>query len=122
MKARVTASSICTPPMLSAPLDKTLAGAVISGCRIAPAIMRAQTAAAVPATGEALQERTTFPHCATRLMRPRSRVTGDALLVRFIGRPVDEAFMMLFDQHLPMITRQQFDSLAPNPPGVERHL
>ena len=38
----------------AAPLDKMLAGAVISRCRITAAIMRAQTAAAVPATGEAL--------------------------------------------------------------------
>jgi hypothetical protein len=40
--------------LAAAALDKMLAGAVISRCRITAAIMRAQTAAAVPATGEAL--------------------------------------------------------------------
>src|SRR5207237_6792308 len=106
----------------AAPLDEMLAGAVISRCRITTAIMRAQTAAAVPATGEALQEGAAFPHSTTRLVRPGSRVTRDALLVSLISLPVEEAFMMLFDQHLPMIARQKSDPLASNARGVERYL
>src|ERR1700741_2208641 len=98
----------------AAPLDKMLAGAVISRCRIAAAIMRAQTAAAVSATGETLQQGVAFPHSTTRLVRPGSRVTRDALLVSLISLPVDESIVMLFDQHLPMIARQKSDPLPPN--------
>ena len=117
MKARATASSICTrtdvEAIAAAPLDEMLAGAVIAGRRVAAAVVRAQTAAAMPAAGEALQECAAFPHGAACLVRPGSRVLRDALLVGLIGLPVDVASMMLFDQHLPLIARQMPDALAP---------
>src|SRR5262245_36421943 len=99
-----------------------LACAVISRRRITTAIMRAQTATAVPATGEALQEGAAFPHSTTRLVRPGSCVTRDALLVGLISPPVDEALMVLFDQHLPFIARQMLDPLATSAGSIERHL
>lgn len=106
----------------AAPLDEMLAGTVISGRRSAPPVMCAQTAAAMPAAGEALQKCAAFSHGAACLVRPRSRVAGDALLVGLIGLPVDVTSMMLFDQHLPLIARQTLDSFAPRTRRLERHL
>ena len=68
----------------------------------------------MPATGEALEEGVAFPHSTTRLVRPGSCVTREALLVSLISLPVDEGLMMLFDQHLPMIAGQMSDPLPPN--------
>ena len=76
--------------------------------------MCAQTAATMPAAGEALQEDAAFPHSTTCLVRAGSRVLCNALLVGLIGLPVDVASMMLFDQHLPLIAREMLDSFAPS--------
>ena len=97
----------------AAPLDEMLAGTVISGRRIATPVMCAQTAAAMPAAGEALQKCAALSHGGACLVRPWSRVACDALLVGLIGLPVDVTSMMLFDQHLPLIARQMLDSFAP---------
>jgi hypothetical protein len=44
-----------------APLDQMLAGAVVSGRRVATPVVRAQTASAMPAAGEALQQGAALP-------------------------------------------------------------
>ena len=62
-------------------LDEMLAGTVISGRRSATPVMCAQTAAAMPAAGEALQKCAALSHGAACLVRPRSRVACDALLL-----------------------------------------
>src|SRR5215216_2923168 len=97
----------------AAPLHEMLTGAVISGRRVTAAVMCAQTAAAMSAAGEALQECAAFPHGTACLVPAGSRVLCNALLVGLIGLPVDVASMMLFDQHLPLIARQMLDSFAP---------
>src|ERR1017187_6176643 len=84
--------------------------------------MRVQTAAAVPASGEALQQGASFPHGATHLVRPRSCVPRDACLIGLISLPVDEAFMMLRDEDLPFGTRQVSYALAANPCRVQCRL
>src|ERR1700745_1946241 len=83
--------------------------------------MRAQTATAVPAMGKALQECAALSH-STRLVRSGACVTRDAWLVGLISLPIDEALMMLFDQHLPLIAQQMLDPLASSARGVERDL
>src|SRR5208283_1291925 len=65
-------------------LDQDLAGAVISRRRVATAIVGVQAASAMAAAGEALQERRPFSHGATALVRLRSRVLREALLICFI--------------------------------------
>ena len=59
--------------------------------------MCAQTAAGMPAAGEALQECAALSHGAACLVRPWSLVACDALLVGLIGLPVDVTSMMLFE-------------------------
>src|SRR5437660_7861015 len=65
---------------------------------------------------------------ASGLDRHRLGPASLAVRTHYRGRnsalslPVEEAFMMLFDQHLPMIARQKSDPLPPNARGVERHL
>ena len=81
--------------------------------------MRAQTATAVAASSQALQERAAFSHGTTRLVRSRSRVLRDALLVGLIGLPVDVAGMMILDENLPLFTRQHADALAAHAGGIE---
>src|SRR6266516_3568940 len=101
----------------AAPLDQMLAGTVISRHRVATAVMCAQTAAAMPAAGEALQECAAFSHGTTGLVQPWSGVPCDALLVGLICLPVDVTSMMLFDQHLPLIARQMPNPFAPSARG-----
>ena len=105
----------------AAPLDEMLARAVIAGRRGAAGIVRAQTPAAMPAAGKALQERAALSHGAAHLVRPGPRVLGDAPLVGLIGLPVDVASMMLLDQHLPFLARQLPDALLAHASCVERH-
>src|SRR5437660_3958208 len=106
----------------AAPLDQMLAGTVISRHRVATAVMCAQTAAAMPAAGEALQECAAFSHGTTGLVRPWSGVPCDALLVGLICLPVDVTSMMLLGQHLPLLAREKPVPAAPSARAVERHL
>src|SRR6185295_19017701 len=78
-------------------LDENLAGAVIGGSRRASAIMSMQSPAAVAATGQVLQERGTFSHGTTDLVRSWSGVFGDTCQVVLIGLPIDEPGMMILD-------------------------
>src|SRR5215831_644159 len=92
------------------PLDDVLTATMVAGSRVSTAIVRAQTTAAVAAAGDTLQECAAFSHGATRLgwiiVRPRSRVLGDARLVGFIGRPVDVTLMVSTDDYWPLLARQ----------------
>ena len=56
-----------------------------------------QTATTMTTAG--LQERAALPHGAARLVRSGLCIAGDAFLVYLIGLPVNEARMMLRDQH-----------------------
>ncbi len=84
--------------------------------------MRLQTPAAVAATGQALQERRALSHGAARLVRPRAGVGGEPGLVGLIRWPIDEAFMVLLDQHLPFRLGQVSHAFFAPARGVERHL
>ena len=93
----------------AAPVDKALTTAMVPRSRVSTAIVRTQTTAAVATAGQTLQECAAFSHGATRvtgiIVRPRPRIGGEACLVGFIGRPIDVAFMMLLDEHLPLVAR-----------------
>src|SRR5262245_23175819 len=99
----------------AAPVDEVLAAAMVAGSRVSTAIVCAQTTAAVTAAGDTLQECAAFSHGATRLgwiiVRPRSRVLGDACLVGFIARPFDVSLMVLRDEYLPLVARQTSHAL-----------
>src|SRR5208283_2092395 len=85
----------------AAALDNGLARAMVSRGGVAPAVVRLQTPAAVAAVDQTLQERRALSHGAARLVRPRACVGGEPGLVGLVRWPIDEAFMVLLDQHLP---------------------
>jgi len=58
-----------------------------------------QTATTMTTAGQPLQEGAALPHGAARLVRSGLCIAGDAFLVCLIGLPVNEARMMLRDQH-----------------------
>jgi hypothetical protein len=78
----------------AAALDQRFAGAMISGNRFASAIVGVQAASAVAAAGETLQEGAAFSHGAPALVRLRSRVLRETLLIGFISSPVDGCSLM----------------------------
>jgi len=53
-------------------------------------------------------------------VRPRSRVLGETLLICFIGLPIDEAWMMLGDEDLPLGARQASNPLLACASGIGR--
>src|SRR5260370_21163696 len=81
-----------------------------------------QAVAAMAAAGEPLQEGAALPHGATRLVWPGSCIAGDPFLVRFIALPVDEARMMLRDQHLPLGAGQVSQALPASAGGIQDRL
>ena len=81
----------------AAAFDKDLTGAMVPGCGAAAAIVGVQTAAAMAAAGEPLQQGSALAHGAARLVRTGPGVAGEALLVCLIGLPVDKTRMMLRD-------------------------
>src|SRR6202023_1102265 len=83
--------------------DQVFAGAVITRGGVAAAIMNMQTAATVPASDEALQQRRAFSHRASRLMRLRTCVGIEPRLVGLKRSPIDEAGMMVRDEDCPLI-------------------
>jgi hypothetical protein len=103
-------------------LDENLAWAMVTWRGAATAIVGVQTATAMTATGQPLQKRAALPHGAARLVRSRPRIAGDALLVCLVGLPVDEARMMLWDQHLPFGARQVSRALLAPAGGIEDDL
>src|SRR6201987_177022 len=68
--------------------------------------MNMQTAATVPAGGEALQQCRSLSHRAPSLMRLRPGVGIQPCLVGLKGNPIDEARMMILDEHRPLIHGQ----------------
>src|SRR6516225_7886369 len=58
------------------------------------------------AARQPLQKRAALPYGAAGLVRFRPCIAGDAFLICLVGLPVDEARMMLRDQHLPFGARQ----------------
>src|SRR5947209_18583305 len=65
-----------------------------------------QTTAAVTACDQALQQCRSFSHGASCLMRTRSGVGIKPRLIGLIGRPIDEAGMVVLNENRPLIHRQ----------------
>src|SRR5499433_1041468 len=103
-------------------LDENLARAVVTWRGVATAVVGVRTATAMTTAGQPLQKRAALPHGAARLVRSRPRIAGDALLVCIVGLPVDEARMMLRDQHLPFGARQVSHALLAPAGGIEDDL
>ena len=85
-----------------------------------------QTAAAVPATDDALQQRRPFSHCPSRLVWFRFGVVIEPCLVGFVGRPINEAGMMIADENRRRVmnaapylgnSEKQFAPLQPEHPA-----
>ena len=75
--------------------------------------MGIQPPSAVAARGDALQQSAPLSNrAASRCMRPRPRVAGDADEVVLIGRPVDIAWMVFGDQHRPLRARHSTHAFA----------
>ena len=89
---------------------------------VATTIVGVQTATAMAAAGQPLQQCAALPHGAARLVRSGLCIAGDAFLVCLIGLPVDEARMMLRDQHLPFGARQVAHALLAPAGGIEDDL
>ncbi len=90
----------------AASVDEVFAGAVITRRRVAAAIVNMQTAATVPAGGEALQQCRSLSHRAPSLMRLGPGVGVEPCLVGLKGGPIDEARMMILGEHGPLIHGQ----------------
>src|SRR5437588_615697 len=106
----------------AAVLDENLARAVVTWRGVATTIVGVQTAAAMTTAGQPLHERAAFPHGAARLVRSGLCIAGDAFLVGLIGLPVNEARMMLRDQHLPFSAREVSHALLAPAGGIEDDL
>jgi hypothetical protein len=86
--------------------DEIFAGAVIPRSRIPAAIVHMQTAAAVTARDEALQQRRSFSHRSSCVMRHRSDVGIEPRLISLKSLPIDEAGMMPLNENGPLIHGQ----------------
>ena len=69
-----------------------------------------QSAAAMAASGDALQQCRSFSHRASRLMRLRPGVGVEPRLIGLEGGPIDEAGMMIRDENGPLIHRKMTHS------------
>src|SRR5439155_25186291 len=106
----------------AAVLDENLARAVVTWRGVATTIVGVQTAPAMTTPGQPSQERAALPHGAARLVRSGLCIAGDAFLVSLIGLPVNEARMMLRDQHLPFGAREVSHALLAPAGGIEDDL
>ena len=97
----------------AAALDQDLAGAMIP---------RRGAASAVPAGGQALQQSAPFPHGAAHFVRSGTGILGDAILVGLISPPIDEARMMVRNEHLPFGARQFSDALSADARCIQHRL
>src|SRR5919106_6263483 len=61
---------------------------------------------------DALEQRCALSHGTARLVRLWSRIRTNAGLVRLIGRPIDEALMVVGKEHRPLGAWQPADPLA----------
>src|SRR5499427_3708728 len=106
----------------AAVLDENLARAVVPWRSVAATVVGVQTATAMAAASQPLQKCAAFPHSAARLVRSRPCIAGDAFLVSLIGLPVNEARMMLRDQHLPFGAGEVSHALLAPAGGIEDDL
>ena len=78
--------------------DEVFACAVIPRSRIPAAIVNMQTAAAMTASGESLQQCRSLSQRASCLMRYRADVGIEPRLIGLKGGPIDEARMMIVNE------------------------
>lgn len=105
--------------VLAPAVDDILAGAVVSRCRVAAAVVYRQAPTAVSAYREALQQRGAFSHGTTALVRSRTDVLRQALLVRLEGVPIDVSGMMVTNKNRPLLTAAVCDALAHSTGRIE---
>ena len=106
----------------AAAFDEHLAGAVVTWRPVAPAVVRTQMTAAMAAIGDTLQKGAPLSHSSSRFVWSRPCILSDAGLIGFISLPVDEARMMIRNEHLPFGTRQHPKTLAPRAGGIQHRL
>jgi hypothetical protein len=106
----------------AAVLDENLARAVVTWRSVATTIVGVQTATAMATAGQPWQKCAALPHSAARLVRSGLCIAGEAFLVCLIGLPVNEARMMLRDQHLPFGAREVSHALLAPAGGIEADL
>ncbi len=110
--SRIDLDTTDVQAILASAIDDVLAGAVIPGRGVSAAVMHGQATPAMSAHGDALQQRCAFSHGAPSMMRAWTEVVRKAALVGFEGLPVDEAAMMVADEHGPLGAWAQLDALA----------
>src|SRR5689334_17870317 len=99
------------------------AGAVITRRGGAAGVVGAQPASAVSADGKTLQQGGSLSHgTAARLMGTRMRIGADAGAIGLIGAPVDEALMVVWDEHRPLRLRQLAHALLARTATIESDL
>jgi hypothetical protein len=99
----------------AAVVDHGFTGAVITRADAAAAIVGPQVAAAMTAPGEALEQRAALPDGAAGAVSEWPGIGGEPRLVGFVGLPIDEARMMVRDQHRPLGARQPAHALLSLP-------
>ena len=88
------------------PMDDVFAGAVIARRGVAARVVGSEPAAAMPTTGQALQQRRTLSHSASALMGPGTGVGTEPCLVGQERRPIDKAGMVFRDKDSPLVDGQ----------------
>ena len=83
------------------PTHNVFAGTVVPRRGVPATIVRPQPATTMPADGEALQQGRAFSHRAARLMWLGMDVRIDAHLIGLERHPINEAGMMLAQEHRP---------------------
>src|SRR6202045_1104000 len=106
----------------AATIDDVFAGAVVARRRGASGVMSAQPSPARAAGGQSLQQCASFSHGTAGVMGLGMGVGGNARPIGLIGRPVDEAGVMLWDEHRPFGARQLADFPFAPPGRIERDL
>jgi hypothetical protein len=85
----------------AAAIDDVFAGAVVARRCTASGVVGAQPPSARAAAGYSLQQCASFSHGTGGLMGLRMGVGSNARPIGLIGRPVDKARVMLWDEHRP---------------------
>ena len=93
-------------------VDQVIARAVVAMGGGAAGVVHLQAPAAPPAAGDALQEGTALAHRSSGLVRPWPDVGVDAVPVGLVRGPVDEARVMIGDEHTPLRLGKRSGSLA----------
>jgi hypothetical protein len=107
----------------AASIGDRLAGAVITRRGGAAGVMGAQLAPAVSADGKTLKQGGSFSHgAAARMMGAWMRIGADAGPINLIGAPVDEALMVVWDEHGPLRLRQLAHPLLARTAAIESDL